>query len=121
MNSHYPVALWVMERIRPGGILPFQSLERWGNEKKVAEFQFVDDPRVEQVSGEIERSLFGPRGVLRLAGLSGLGKTRLAFEALRSCHKLSSAALSTRMAASVPSTFWEWCRPFESSESLRSS
>ena len=82
-NSHYPVALWVIERIRPGGILPFQSLERWGNDKRVAEFQFVDDPRVEQVSGEIERSLFGPRGVLRLAGLSGLGKTRLAFEALR--------------------------------------
>ena len=82
-NSHYPVALWVIERIRSGGILPFQTLERWGNDKKVAEFKFVDDPRVELVSSQVERSLSSPRGVLRLAGLSGLGKTRLAFEVLR--------------------------------------
>ena len=49
----------------------------------MAEFKFVDDPRVELVSSQVERSLSSPRGVLRLAGLSGLGKTRLAFEVLR--------------------------------------
>jgi hypothetical protein len=82
-NSHYPVALWVIERVRPGGILPFQSLETWGSEKNVAEFRFVADPRVENVSAEIERTLCGSRGVLRLVGLSGLGKTRLALEGFR--------------------------------------
>jgi|SRR5271165_2514801 len=82
-NSHYPVALWVIERVRPGGILPFQSLETWGSEKNVAEFRFVADPRVEKVSAEIERTLCGSRGVLRLVGLSGLGKTRLALEGFR--------------------------------------
>lgn len=83
-NSHYPVALWLIERVRPGGILPLQSLETWASEKNVAEFRFVVDPRVAKVSAEIERKLSGSKSVLRLVGLSGLGKTRLALEALRS-------------------------------------
>jgi len=82
VNAHYPVALWVIERIRSGGILPFQTLERWGGDRNVAEFRFVDDPRVESIAGEIERSLADPRGVLRITGLSGLGKSRLGFEVL---------------------------------------
>jgi len=82
-NHHYPAALWVIECVRRGGILPLQSLERWGSDKRVAEFRFVDDARVEQVADETVRVLSGPRKVLRIAGLSGLGKTRLAFEALK--------------------------------------
>jgi hypothetical protein len=82
-NLHYPAALWVIERVRPGGILPFQSLEKWGSDKRVAEFRFVGDARVEQITGEIEQSLSGPRKVVRISGLSGLGKTRLAFEVLK--------------------------------------
>src|SRR5208282_3586510 len=73
----------VIECVRRGGILPLQSLERWGSDKRVAEFRFVDDARVEQVADETVRVLSGPRKVLRIAGLSGLGKTRLAFEALK--------------------------------------
>jgi hypothetical protein len=83
-NSHYAVALWVIERVRSGGILPFQSLETWAGEKTVGEFRFVADSRIAKVSAEIEEKLSGSKSVLRLVGPSGLGKTRLALEALRS-------------------------------------
>jgi hypothetical protein len=82
-NSHYPVALWLIERVRSGGVLPFQSLESWASEKNVADFRFVADPRAAKVSAEIEQKLSGSKSVLRLVGPSGLGKTRLALEALR--------------------------------------
>jgi hypothetical protein len=98
-NLHYPAALWVIERVRPGGILPLQSLERWGSDRRLAEFRFVDDGRVERVADGIGRLLSSPRGVLRIAGLSGLGKTRLAFEALnRSPEHLRARVLYTNSA-----------------------
>ena len=83
-NSHYPLALWLIERVRPGGILPFESLETWAREKSFGEFRFVADPRNTRVSAEIGQKLCRSKSVLRLVGPSGLGKTRLALEALRS-------------------------------------
>lgn len=83
VNEYYPVALWVIERVRPGGILPFQSMETWANDKKFSIFRFVDDSRIGTVAREIEGRLGNPKRVLRLVGPSGLGKTRLALEAFR--------------------------------------
>ena len=120
-NSHYPVALWVIERVRHGGILPFLSLERWGNEKRVAEFEFVADPRAKKYPVRSSKRCQDPGEccVLRVCP----GSARRVWR-LRHCEERRSdlaPGFSIRTAVLEPNAFWGSCSPFESTASQRSS
>ncbi|MDE3138172.1 MAG: hypothetical protein KGL59_16430, partial [Acidobacteriota bacterium] len=92
VNLHPSVQVWASEQIVGTPTAGFCSWETWSRnpDLHVSEYSFVPGPlRDNGVPGlaEIMESIAGtaaaPRSVVRVVGLSGLGKTRLVLEAFR--------------------------------------
>jgi len=84
-SEHLPAAMFVFRA--SGRPLPnsFESWESWSAFPTIAKFQYASgDPKRDVALQQLRAHLSsGPRMVARLAGLSGLGKTRLALEVFR--------------------------------------
>lgn len=82
VNQHPAVAIWVKEWTQPGAIGPFRSWTHWAGHPDHDSLPFVSDderlPPLRDRLGELRT----PRTIVRLVGLSGVGKSRLALEAL---------------------------------------
>jgi len=82
INRHPAVALSVLELLaRP---TPLRTFAGWARRPEHVAIPFQDDARLDQVVGEFAARLSQPRSVLRLVGLSGVGKSRLAIQAFQS-------------------------------------
>ena len=79
-NRHRTVAIWVLERTQPGIAGPFRTWGHWATRHETS--PLIDDPRLQEIGPWLRASLAEPRGIARLLGLSGVGKSRLALEAL---------------------------------------
>lgn len=80
MNVLPSVAAWVLEQTQPGMVGPFKDWTHWAG--RFDNSPWVADPRLPSFREQL-RSLVGrPRGVARVVGLSGVGKSRLVYEAL---------------------------------------
>lgn len=62
--------------------IPLETWNEWADRKEYY-LPFIKNRRIEEYLKDIKEALARPKGVLRLVGLSGLGKTRLGLEALR--------------------------------------
>ena len=87
INTHPAVATWLLVKTTPGGLLgPFQSWSHWAGRFEHDASPWVDDERL----GELRRFLRDrvaigqPHSMARIIGLTGVGKSRLVLEALRS-------------------------------------
>ncbi|MCY4223672.1 MAG: type II toxin-antitoxin system MqsA family antitoxin [Bacteroidetes bacterium] len=82
VNSNPHIALWVREKLnlRPLGNLI--TLEHWSSRSEHFG-DFVEDPRLIKLVDRINNTAIQPQGVLRVVGLSGIGKSRLCLEALK--------------------------------------
>ena len=81
--NHYPsVAVWVLERTRPGTIGPFRSWQHWAERAEHASSPWVEDGRLPELRDRARDCAGKPQQVLRVVGLSGIGKSRLVLEAL---------------------------------------
>lgn len=80
VNRHSTVAIWLKEQTEPGSIGPFRSWSHW---RSVHErLSWVKDARLSDVRVHLRERILEPRGVARVAGLSGVGMSRLVLEAL---------------------------------------
>lgn len=80
VNVLPPVAAWVLEQTQPGMVGPFKDWTHWAG--CFDSSPWVADPRLPSFREQV-RSLVGRlRGVARVVGLSGVGKSRLVYEAL---------------------------------------
>ena len=78
-NRYPQVALWVKEQTESGAIGPFRSWSSWSRDDQLP---WMEDDRL-PVFGERLRDLVDEPGqIARVVGQSGVGKTRLVFEAL---------------------------------------
>ena len=100
VNCHPPVATWMRERTQPGLIGPFRSWSHWAGRPEHDDSSWIEDERLAALRGDLRTSVAQPRGVARVVGLSGVGKTRLVIEALgptdddeRELHSLSDLVL----------------------------
>ena len=91
VNQHPSVAIWVKESTQPGTVGPFRSWTHWASHPDHENSPWVPDERLSQLQTRL-RKLAKPRSVLRFVGLSGIGKSRLALEALR--HTDGNPAMS---------------------------
>ena len=82
VNRHPPVATWVKEQTH-GTIGPFCSWSHWAGRAEHDQSQWVEDARLSGLRDRLHEVVATPRQVLRLVGLSGVGKSRLVLEALR--------------------------------------
>ena len=82
VNTHQPVALWVREEVdlgTPGG---FTSWRLWKGRSEHS-VPWVEDPRLTDLCRVLRNQTTEPGGVLRVVGLSGIGKSRLCLEAVK--------------------------------------
>ncbi|ULK98505.1 type II toxin-antitoxin system MqsA family antitoxin [Bradyrhizobium sp. I71] len=91
VNVLPPVAVWVLEQTQPGMVGPLKDWTHWAG--RFDSLPWVIDPRLVSFRERL-RSLVGrPRGVARVVGLSGVGKSRLVHEALGPSEEEGSVAL----------------------------
>ena len=81
-NRHPSVAMWVREHTEPGSIGPFRSWSHWSGRPEHEQSPWVEDERLPSVRARLREQVMEPRGVVRVVGLSGVGKSRLVLEAL---------------------------------------
>jgi len=82
VNAHHSVAAWLLEQTQPGLMGPFHDWEHWAAREEHDKSPLVDDPRLPAFMLKLRELIGGPRGVARVVSMSGVGKSRLALEAL---------------------------------------
>ena len=92
VNRHPPVVTWVKEQTY-GSIGPFCSWSYWAGCVEHDQSPWVEDVRLSGLRDRVREIVATPRQVLRVVGLSGVGKSRLMLEALRATDAEGSAGL----------------------------
>jgi hypothetical protein len=82
VNAQPSVAAWVLGQTQPGMTGPFRDWSHWAGRHEHDSSPWVDDPRLEPFRAELRQLVGVPRGVARVVGPSGVGKSRLTLEAL---------------------------------------
>lgn len=81
VNEHPQVATWVQEQTQPGLATTFKTYTHWAGRHE-HETPFINDERLAAVRAAVRSAIEQEREVVRVVGLSGLGKSRLVLEAL---------------------------------------
>ena len=84
VNAYPAVATRLLEQVEPGLLGPFRSWDRWAARVEHSESRWVNDERIEGLRGFLldQVAIAKPRKVARIIGLTAVGKSRLALEAL---------------------------------------
>ena len=80
VNAHPPVAAWLLEQTQPGLVGIFRDWSHWSG--RYDSMRWITDARLEPMREKLRTLITAPRGVARVVGLSGYGKSRLVHEAL---------------------------------------
>ena len=83
-NHHQTVAMRIKEQTAPGTIGPFRSWSHWAGRTEHEQSPWFHDERLVELSTWLHQRVAMERGVARLVGLPGVGKSRLALEAVSS-------------------------------------
>ena len=81
-NRHQPVALWIREEIGLGTPGSFTSWNLWKGRGEHS-VPWVEDPRLTTLHRVFRNQITEPGAVVRVVGLSGIGKSRLCLEAIK--------------------------------------
>ncbi|WP_219834813.1 hypothetical protein [Paenibacillus sp. R14(2021)] len=110
VNQHISAIVFVANILGKATPLGFRTWSKWQGYQD-NRYEYVLDEKLAQYIEQIQNHFRAPREVARIVGLSGLGKTRLAFEAFRSPtdkENILQQSISDQMiyvdAASSPST-----------------
>lgn len=83
VNSHPSVALWLLRKTHPGLASPFfENWNHWFRREEHFGSRWVDDPRLPGFRDRLRAIVKVPKGVARVVGPAGTGKSRLVLEAL---------------------------------------
>lgn len=83
VNYHPCIAIWLLRKTSPGLIDPsFGNWEHWSGRPEHYNSPWVDDLRLPSFREKLRSIVEIPKGVARVVGLSGIGKSRLVLEAL---------------------------------------
>ena len=105
-NCHPAVAQWVKEKTGAGIPGPFRSWSHWNGRAEHAA-PWVEDERLQKFRARLLEQVARPRGIARVAGPSGIGKSRLTLQALGPAEKdwsISDLVLYADEAEASPET-----------------
>ena len=88
VTSRPPVALWLLKKTRAALANPsFGDWLHWSRRVEYSGAPWVEDPRLPDFREKLLSIVRTPKGVVRVAGPSGVGKSRLTLEAFRPTQK----------------------------------
>ena len=93
VNHHPSVATWLKERTQPGTIGPFRSWGHWADRAEHEGSPWIEDERLLGLRAWLRKRMTGLRGVCRIVGWSGIGKSRLVLESLGPTEEDEAAGL----------------------------
>ena len=76
------VALWAKEGAAPGLAEPFLSWDAWSDRPEHTRPEWVEDGRLQPIGRGLRETIGRPRGLMRIVGPAGIGKSRLTLKAL---------------------------------------
>jgi len=82
VNRYPSVAAWAKQWAQPGTIGPFRAWTHWASRAEHDASPRADDDRLPGLREPVREMVAEPRRVIRVVGLSGIGKSRLILEAL---------------------------------------
>lgn len=82
VNAHPPVVAWLLEQTQPGLVGPFRVWTHWAGRHEHESSPWVEDARLAAFRERLRALITPLRGIARVVGLSGTGKSRLTLEAL---------------------------------------
>ena len=83
VNSHPSVALWLLRKTHPGLASPFfGDWDHWSRREEHFGVRWIDDSRLPDFRERLRAIVEVPKGVARVVGPAGTGKSRLVLEAL---------------------------------------
>jgi transcriptional regulator with XRE-family HTH domain len=82
VNAHPSVAAWLLERTQPGLAGPFRDWCHWAGRHEHERSPWIADARLPTFQQELRQLITPIRGVARVVGESGVGKSRLTLHAL---------------------------------------
>ena len=83
--NHYPTLVTTLKELSsPNSTGPFRSFEQWIKQKDHVLSPFVQDARLPALRSRLVDHLSQPGEVVRILGASGIGKSRLVLESLKS-------------------------------------
>ena len=93
LNSFPPLAVWFLKEVCLRTIRPWISWEEWSREDPDYRSEFMCHSDLEKKKHNIYNLLSKPGKAVHLAGVSGVGKTRLALESFRPDQQLDLSYL----------------------------
>ena len=87
INRYPSVAIWVNEQTDHSTVGPFRSWSQWEQRTEHENSPWVEDERLPALREPIRNAVAQRRRVVRVVGTSGVGKSRLALEALASSEE----------------------------------
>lgn len=104
VNYHPCVAVWLLRKTQPDLVSSFfGDWDHWFRREEHFNSPWVDDPRLQAFREKMRTAVETPRGVIRVTGSVGIGKTRLTLEALGSRQKGDASKLSDLVLYAVES------------------
>lgn len=92
VNARPSVAIWLLEQTQPGLIGPFHAWTNWAGRHEHDASPWIEDGRLGPFHERLRALIVPDRGVARVVGLSGVGKSRLVLEALGATPEEENAA-----------------------------
>ena len=106
VNYHPCVAMWLLRKTRPDLINPFfWDWKHWSERPEHHDSPWIEDPRLPDFRERVRAIVKVPRGVARVVGPAGTGKSRLVLEALAplEAERVSGVRLSDLVLYAVES------------------
>ena len=83
VNHHPCVAIWLLQKTRPELIDPsFGDWKHWSERPEHHDSPWVEDSRLPEFRRKLRAVVMAPKGVARVVGPAGTGKSHLVLEAL---------------------------------------